>query len=169
MMSAYVGDTLLYRDRVFRLATRPLETWFRLIGQRPALRHSSEQPPDGPDYAATWEIGADGLLRLVGLTGSWPDTNPLALGHLFPLAEDSVVASWFSGVLRGIRAGPVGAALAAVQEPCHRDFPGHGVPALLLADLALEIRCGCLLDASGEPQGSGRPVDESPRWAATLV
>lgn len=169
-MSAYVGDTLLYRDRVFRLGSRPLEAWFRLIGQRPGLRRASGLSADAPDYAATWEIGDDGLLRLVGLTGSWPDTNPLALGHLFPLAEESIVASWYTGILRGVRAGPVGTALAAVQEPCHlASFPRHGVPGLMLADLALEIRCGRLLDASGETLGPDRPGDESPRWAATLV
>lgn len=85
-MMAYRGDTLLHEDRVFRLSTRPLEGWFGLLGARPSLRSPDRAGPQSPDYAATWELGEDGLLRLVGLAGSWPDTNPLTLGHLFPLS-----------------------------------------------------------------------------------
>lgn len=169
-MPAYVGDTLLYRNRVFRLGSRPLEQWFSLVGSRPALRRPGYAPAGAPDYAATWEIGEDGLLRLVGLTGSWPDTNPLALGHLFPFSEDSVVAAWFSGTLRGVRAGPVGVTLEAVgQADRAAAYPGHGVAGLVLADLALELRCGRLLDASGNALDDAPADDGSPRWAATLV
>ncbi|MCM5569418.1 hypothetical protein M6I34_02755 [Burkholderiaceae bacterium FT117] len=168
-MSACYGDTLLYRNRVFRLGSRPLEHWFRLVGARPALRRPSHLPADAPDYSATWEVGEDGMLRLVGLTGSWPDTNPLALGHLFPFADDSVVASWYTGTLRGSRTGPLRSALASVRRPDPAQCPGNPAAGLLLSDLALEFRCGRLLDASGEPFAGRQAEGEFPRWAATLV
>lgn len=204
-MTAYAGDTLLYRDRVFRLSTRPLEVWFRLIGERPVLRRTRQgfarppkQPlPPGPlelsagkepaaDYAATWEIDPDGLLHLVGLAGSWPDTNPLAVGHLFPFAADTVAATWFTGALRGVRAGAIPAALALLPMPAMpalsdragardgKTARGWRTDGFALGDLALEISAGRLLSADGgfagpTPETSVEAVLGSPYWARSLV
>lgn len=204
-MAAYAGDTLLYRDRVFRLSTRPLEVWFRLIGERPVLRRARQgfaRPlqqtlPSGPvdlsagkellaDYAATWEIDQDGLLQLVGLAGSWPDTNPLAVGHLFPFAADTVAATWFTGALRGVRAGSIPAALALLPMPAMpalsdqagardgKTAGGWRTDGFALGDLALEIRTGRLLSADGSfagptPETSIEAVLGSPYWARSLV
>lgn len=169
-MPSYAGDTLLYRDRVFRLGERPLEAWFGLIGYRPDLRRPMVSPAEAPDHAASWEIGNDGLLRLVGLTGNWPDGNPLALAHLFPMAEEPVVATWFTGMLHGIRIGPVGQALVAAQQTPHwRAFPRDGIAGPAFAELLLDIRCGQLL-AAGEPmRAAAQVVEDSPRWATALV
>lgn len=207
-MAAYAGDTLLYRDRVFRLSTRPLEVWFRLIGERPVLRRTMQgfaRPvqrtlPSGPDelsagkepvadYAATWEIDEGGLLQLVGLAGSWPDTNPLAVGHLFPFAADTVAATWFTGPLRGARAGSIPAALARLPMPGlaamstrsdqsgardGRTTGGWRTDGFALGDLVLEIRAGRLLSADGgfagvTPETSVEAVLGSPYWARSLV
>jgi hypothetical protein len=204
-MAAYAGDTLLYRDRVFRLSTRPLEVWFRLIGERPVLRRtgqgfarpSQQTLPSGPiepsagkepvaDYAATWEIDQDGLLQLVGLAGSWPDTNPLAVGHLFPFAADTVAATWFTGTLRGVRAGSIPAALALLPMPAMpalsdqsgardgKPTGGWRTDGFALGDLVLEIRAGRLLSADGgfagpTPEAGVDAVLGSPYWARSLV
>ncbi|MFA7664782.1 MAG: hypothetical protein WCY32_01525 [Burkholderiaceae bacterium] len=182
-MSSYAGDTLLYRNRVFRLSVRPLETWFRLLGRRPQLRRPIHAAPGAADYSATWEICDDGLLRLVGLTGSWPNANPLALGHLFPFSEGSVVASWFNGTLRGMRVGPSGfsAALAGEdQAPGRADGPATrnalapgavaaGLAGLVMADLALELRAGRVLDADGQPVSERVVSPDTPDWTVILI
>jgi len=201
-MTAYAGDTLLYRDRVYRLSTRPLEVWFRLIGERPALRRTRQgfagplqaTAPLGPaersagkepaaDYAATWEIDQDGLLQLVGLAGSWPDTNPLAVGHLFPFASGTVAATWFTGAIRGVRAGSMPAALALLPMPARSEQAGARdggmaggwrTGGFALGDLVLEIRAGRLLSADGGlagpiPETGDETVLGSPYWARSLV
>lgn len=174
-MSAYAGDTLLYRNRVFRLGVRPLEGWFRLIGHRPLFRRPSYVSPALQDYSATWEIDAGGMLQLVGLTGCWADAAPLALGHLFPFCEESVAATWYSGCLRGSRAGPSRfAQMQTMASDGHtataRDGgSGAGLASVVLVDLALEIRAGRLLDADGCPVSDAPVRDATPAWTTMLV
>lgn len=172
-MSAYAGDTLLYRNRVFRLGARPLEGWFKLIGQRPDFRRPAHVSASLQDYSATWEIDGDGLLQLVGLTGSWADATPLALGHLFPFCEEQVAASWYSGCLRGVRVGPSRFAsvhAADASEGLSRNGGGGTeLAGVVIADLALEIRAGRLLDAEGRPISDAPVRDGTPSWTSMLI
>ena len=149
-MNAYAGDTLLYQDRVFRLDSQPLEHWFRLVGERPSLRRMAACTGVAPDYAATWTLDDDGWLRLTDLAGVWPDCNPLMLGHLFPLAGETIVAAWYSGRLHGVRLG----------DP-HRLDARYG-------DLRIELQAGRLTGLDVQP-GVATPVCDSPYWAASLV
>lgn len=172
-MSAYAGDTLLYRNRVFRLGARPLEGWFRLIGRRPLFRRPSHVSPTLQDYSATWEIDAHGVLQLVGLTGCWVDATPIALGHLFPFCEESVAATWYSGCLRGARVGPSRFAHAMANDgqtaATGSGGSGAGLAGVVLADLALEIRAGRLLDADGRPVSEVPVRDATPSWTTMLI
>lgn len=94
------GDMLEFRAKRFLLIEQPLESYFGLIGQHPALLDGS--CPVGRGYAANWAID-DGWLYLVGLAGRWSDSSPVTLHHLFPFAGDRIFATWFSGTVHGFR------------------------------------------------------------------
>jgi hypothetical protein len=88
-------DSLQYRDRKFELADHPLESYFELIGERPAFMQ-------GKPVVTSWEI-EDGWLYLTALSATLRDGTELNMGDLFPYAGEKVFAAWFSGTLKGFR------------------------------------------------------------------
>jgi hypothetical protein len=88
-------DYLDYRERKFELADHPLEGYFELIGERPALMA-------GKPIEASWMI-EDGWLYLTKLSATLASGHKLNLGDLFPYAGTKVFAAWFTGTLKGYK------------------------------------------------------------------
>jgi hypothetical protein len=155
----YPEDTLLMGAGAYRIDARPLESWFGLIGFRPAFRQIRPRPADTPfdsadtlragDYSATWSLGADGMLRLTGITALWPDGTPVTLGHLFPLTQDAILARWYSGVIRARYCG------------------AGSVPAT--AGLIIELERGRQAGSAGLTPSADPLDDGSAGWACGLV
>jgi hypothetical protein len=88
-------DHLDYRDRKFELVDHPLEGYFELLGERPALM-------PGKPIEASWTI-EDGWLYLTKLSATLASGHKLNLGDLFPYAGEKVFAAWFTGTLKGFK------------------------------------------------------------------
>ncbi len=129
MIPGFHGDTLLHRERTFELIDQPLETYFDLIGQRPALCRGP-----GRGYAAQWVV-EDGWLFMASVAGRWDDEQPLSLDQLFPFGGSKVFAAWYSGTIRGYRRDRP---LPRVDDPAQARYP----------DIVLTVASGRLGNAS---------------------
>ena len=88
-------DVLYYRDRYFDLMDHPLEGYFELIGEAPALDYSKP-------ITASWAI-EDGWLYLTKLSATWANGRKLSLADLFPYAGEKVFAAWYTGTLKAFK------------------------------------------------------------------
>ena len=93
--SIKTSDVLYYRDRQFDLLDHPLEGYFELIGEAPALDYSKP-------ITAAWAI-EDGWLYLTELTATWANGRQLSLTDLFPYAGEKVFAAWYTGTLKATK------------------------------------------------------------------
>jgi hypothetical protein len=98
-MSYDFAEHLHVQDAVYSIHAFPLNDYLESLPFRPRFRN---WPGCSNGYRATWEIedrDQGPVLSLVALTA--PVEDPLAL--VFGRADLPVIATWFSGILRGSR------------------------------------------------------------------
>jgi len=91
-MPTIFGDSLRVSELVYTIDTSPLEPLLHSLPERPAYQKS---PFTLHGYRARWSI-RDGFLQIEGISA-----EPLM--SLFGSVPFPVCASWFSGVLHGVR------------------------------------------------------------------
>ena len=96
-MTEQALEVLHWQGEELSLKQFPLEAWFSLGGERPALRPGSTALKRG--YVGRWEI-ANGRLYLVDVGARLWDGQAATLNDFFPEARGPVFCHWYSGVLR---------------------------------------------------------------------
>jgi hypothetical protein len=104
-MTAQIPERLIYEGQNYFLNSNPLEAYFDDDHPRPEFR--AESTANWRGYCATWEIENEMLYLIVlhGYVGGDHETyainaRKVCLQDVFPMVDDRVAATWFSGELR---------------------------------------------------------------------
>jgi hypothetical protein len=159
-MTAQIPDRLSHRGENRSLFMLPLESYLAIGNNRAILANIHRHTACFRGYSAAWSI-REGKLYFVGISGYWnanlemtpkkrflPLGQELTLQHLFPNAEKSIFADWFSGQLRC----PMGKMLRRV----HMDFAS-----LYERDLLIEIKNGNVISESEKNNLVSMVIDEN--------